>query len=36
VPDTLRQRCLVDGEPDAADRAAIAQVVAGALAPFKQ
>jgi F-type H+-transporting ATPase subunit alpha len=36
LPDTLRQRCLVDGEPDAADRDAVARVVAGALAPFKQ
>src|SRR6202050_3391028 len=36
LPDSLRQRCLGDGELDAADSAAVAQIVAGALAPFKR
>ena len=35
APETLRQRCLGDGELAAADGAAVAQIVAGALAPFK-
>jgi F-type H+/Na+-transporting ATPase subunit alpha len=35
MPDALRQRCLADGEWTAADIAAVAQIAAGALAPFK-
>ena len=35
MPENLRQRCLVDGELAAADTAAVAQIVAGALAAFK-
>ncbi|HEY0341509.1 MAG TPA: hypothetical protein VGC34_11935, partial [Steroidobacteraceae bacterium] len=35
MPDTVRQRCLADGKPSAADSASLAQIVAGALAPFK-
>jgi F-type H+-transporting ATPase subunit alpha len=35
MPDTLRQRCLAAGESAAADSAAVAQIVAGALATFK-
>jgi F-type H+-transporting ATPase subunit alpha len=34
MPDSLRQRCLGDGDMDAADSAAVAQIVASALAPF--
>jgi F-type H+-transporting ATPase subunit alpha len=36
MPDNLRQRSLADGELNGADSAAVAQIVAGALAPFKQ
>jgi F-type H+-transporting ATPase subunit alpha len=36
LPDSLRQRCLADGEWDAADSAAVAQIVAGTLVPFKR
>jgi F-type H+-transporting ATPase subunit alpha len=36
MPDTLRQRCLVDGELDAADIATVTQIVSAAIAPFKQ
>jgi F-type H+-transporting ATPase subunit alpha len=35
MPENLRQHCLVDGELAAADSAAVAQIVAGALAAFK-
>jgi F-type H+-transporting ATPase subunit alpha len=35
MPDTLRQRCLVDGELNLADSATVAQTVARALDPFK-
>jgi F-type H+/Na+-transporting ATPase subunit alpha len=34
MPESLRQRCLGDGEWAAADSAAVAQIVAGALAAF--
>jgi F-type H+-transporting ATPase subunit alpha len=35
MPDTLRQRCLIDGELNIADSASVAQTVARALDPFK-
>ena len=35
MPENLGQRCLVEGELNAADSAAVAQIVAAALAPFK-
>jgi F-type H+-transporting ATPase subunit alpha len=35
MPDTLRKSCLGDGAMDGADSAKVAQIVAGALAPFK-
>jgi F-type H+-transporting ATPase subunit alpha len=36
LPDSLRQRCLIDAELAAADSTAVMQTVAAALAPFKQ
>jgi F-type H+-transporting ATPase subunit alpha len=36
LPDSLRHRCLAGGEWDAADSTAVAQIVAGTLAPFKR
>jgi F-type H+/Na+-transporting ATPase subunit alpha len=35
MPDALRQSCLGDGKMDDADSAKVAQIIAGALAPFK-
>jgi F-type H+/Na+-transporting ATPase subunit alpha len=35
MPDTLRQHCLADAAMDAADSANVAQIISGALAPFK-
>ncbi len=35
MPDILRQRCRTNAELDAADRVAVVQIVADALAPFK-
>jgi F-type H+-transporting ATPase subunit alpha len=35
MPEALRQRCLGEGELDAADSASVAQITAGALAAFK-
>jgi F-type H+-transporting ATPase subunit alpha len=35
MPAPLRERCLGEAELDAADRATVSQIVAGALAPFK-
>jgi F-type H+/Na+-transporting ATPase subunit alpha len=35
LPDALRQRCLAEGDWSAADATAVAQIAAGALAPFK-
>ena len=36
MPEALRQRFLTCADPDTADSATVAQIVAGALAPFKQ
>jgi F-type H+-transporting ATPase subunit alpha len=35
MPSALRQHYLADGTLNAADRTSVAQIVAGALAPFK-
>jgi F-type H+-transporting ATPase subunit alpha len=35
LPDALRQRCLAEGDWNAADATAVAQIAAGALAAFK-
>jgi F-type H+/Na+-transporting ATPase subunit alpha len=35
MPDALRQSCLGDGKMDDADSSKVAQIIAGALAPFK-